>query len=87
MREQTGGVMQLFFDTCERCQRGKLVFQLFLMREAGNTENDAIIKRRMFDEHIRANYNVLGVFDDRDRVVEMWRSLGLTCFQVDKGNF
>ena len=37
--------------------------------------------------HINGKYNVLGVFDDRDQVVSVWRSLGLTCFQVNWGNF
>ena len=31
--------------------------------------------------------NILGVFDDRNKVVDMWRSKGLTCFQVAEGNF
>lgn len=31
--------------------------------------------------------NILCVFDDRDKVVKMWRENGLTCFQVDEGNF
>jgi len=65
----------------------KFDYDLILTRPAGNTENDAIIKRRLFEEHIRNEYDIKGVFDDRDRVVEMWRSLGITCFQVDKGNF
>jgi hypothetical protein len=30
---------------------------------------------------------VVAVFDDRDQVVRMWRSLGLTVFQVAEGNF
>ncbi|MFI8091530.1 hypothetical protein ACIF9R_24955 [Streptomyces sp. NPDC086080] len=25
--------------------------------------------------------------DDRDRVVALWRSLGIVCLQVDEGNF
>lgn len=58
----------------------------FDMRPEGNTEKDAIIKKRMFDR-IKNDYNILGVFDDRNQVVEMWRSLGLTCFQVNYGNF
>ena len=33
------------------------------------------------------NYNVKFVLDDRNRVVEMWRSLGLTCLQVADGDF
>jgi hypothetical protein len=31
--------------------------------------------------------NILCVFDDRQKVVDMWRSNGLTCMQVDEGNF
>ena len=31
--------------------------------------------------------NVFCVFDDRDKVVQMWRDNGLTCFQVAPGNF
>ena len=57
------------------------------MRPAGNSENDAIIKRRMFFEHVAPKYHVLGVFDDRDRVVHMWRGLGIPTFQVDYGSF
>ena len=31
--------------------------------------------------------DVFAVFDDRNQVVDMWRSNGLTCFQVAKGDF
>jgi len=31
--------------------------------------------------------NILCVFDDRDKVVKMWRDNGLQCFQVANGNF
>lgn len=57
------------------------------MRPEGNTEKDSIIKRRIFEEHIRDKYNVYFVLDDRNQVVDMWRSLGLTCLQVAEGNF
>ena len=30
---------------------------------------------------------VVTVFDDRDKVVNMWREIGLTCMQVAPGNF
>lgn len=32
-------------------------------------------------------HNILGVFDDRKKVVDMWRKNGLTCFQVADGDF
>jgi FMN phosphatase YigB (HAD superfamily) len=31
--------------------------------------------------------DVVAVFDDRDKVVKMWRDNGLTCMQVAPGNF
>ena len=31
--------------------------------------------------------DILCVFDDRDKVVKMWRENGLNCFQVAEGNF
>ena len=27
------------------------------------------------------------IFDDRKKVVDMWRQEGLTCFEVEEGNF
>ncbi len=60
--------------------------QLF-MREAGDDRNDAIVKREIFDREIRDKYFIDFVLDDRDRVVEMWRSLGLKCLQVAEGDF
>lgn len=33
------------------------------------------------------NKDIFAVFDDRAKVVDMWRKNGLTCFQVADGNF
>jgi hypothetical protein len=49
--------------------------------------SDVEVKREIFDTHIRHEFNVHAVFDDRARVVQMWRSLGLTVFQVADGDF
>jgi hypothetical protein len=57
------------------------------MRAAGDTRADAVVKRELFDAHIRDRYAVTAVFDDRDSVVAMWRGLGLTVFQVAYGAF
>ena len=58
-----------------------------LMREVGDKRKDSIVKAELFDRHVRDKYAVRCVFDDRNQVVEMWRSLGLTCFQVAPGDF
>ena len=49
--------------------------------------NDAVIKKELFWNDIAPKYNVLHTIDDRDRVVEMWRSMGIECFQVAAGDF
>lgn len=67
--------------------RNGLVFDELFMRQTGDSRRDSIIKEEIFWEHIEPNYDVLCVFDDRDQVVKMWRSLGIKCLQVEPGNF
>lgn len=57
------------------------------MRAAGDMRKDSIVKRELFEAHIRDRYAVQYVLDDRQQVVDMWRSLGLTCLQVAPGDF
>lgn len=57
------------------------------MRTAKDFRNDAIVKQEIFDAHIKDKYEVELVLDDRTRIVDMWRSIGLKCFQVEPGNF
>jgi uncharacterized HAD superfamily protein len=62
-------------------------FMKLYMRKTGDTRNDGVIKREIYDELIKPNFDIVCVLDDRQRVVDMWRSIGLTCLQVDYGNF
>ena len=48
---------------------------------------DSVIKQELFDKYVADKYNVLFVLDDRNQVVDFWRSIGLTCYQVAPGNF
>ena len=57
------------------------------MRVTGDQRKDSVVKAEIFDREIRDRYHVVGVFDDRAQVVRMWRSLGLTVFQVAEGDF
>ena len=57
------------------------------MRPQGNTEKDSVIKERLYNNHVKGKYNVRFVLDDRQQVVDLWRRLGLKCFQVAEGNF
>lgn len=57
------------------------------MRKSDDFRKDSIIKEEIYRAEIEGKYNVLCVLDDRDQVVQFWRSKGLTCFQVAPGNF
>lgn len=57
------------------------------MRKSGDMRKDSIIKEEIYNENIKGKFNVLAVLDDRDQVVQFWRSIGLTCFQVAPGAF
>lgn len=57
------------------------------MRPSGDTRKDSVVKNELFRKHVEPYYNVCGVFDDRQQVVDMWRQIGLKCFQVQEGDF
>lgn len=52
---------------------------------------DSVVKHNLFNLHIRPlGHRIVGVYDDRHRVLRMWRKLGLTTFHIngpDAGNF
>ena len=50
---------------------------------------DEVLKKKMLLEFVGDEWRseVFCVFDDRQKVVDMWRDLGLTCFQVAPGDF
>jgi hypothetical protein len=57
------------------------------LRPVGNFVDDHILKLQMAEEMSLSPHNVLVVFEDRDRVVKAWRSVGYSCFQVASGDF
>lgn len=58
-----------------------------LMRPEGEHLPDEVIKKKIWEEKIKPWYDVVAVFDDRDRVVKMWRNEGLLCLQPYYGDF
>ena len=53
------------------------------MREAGDRSSDVELKRSWLRRSIAEGDRPDLVFEDRTRVVDMWRSEGITCCQVD----
>jgi hypothetical protein len=64
------------------------LFMNFKFRLADDFRPDDVIKKLWYDEMSQEDKDrLLMVFDDRDRLAKMWRSLGVTCFQVADGDF
>jgi hypothetical protein len=58
-----------------------------LMRPEGDHRSDEVVKKEIWEKKIKPWYDVVAVFDDRDRVVKMWRDEGLLCVQSYYGDF
>ncbi len=74
-------------ETEEWLKKNGIPFDGLYMRPEGDNRKDNIVKKELYENNIKGKYNILGVFDDRDQVVSLWRSLGLKCFQCDYGTF
>ena len=53
------------------------------LRKKGDHRNDDILKAEWIAEHGKPDL----VFEDRERVVRMWRQMSVPCFQVAEGAF
>jgi predicted kinase len=62
-------------------------YQGLFLRARGDSRRDSVVKGEIFEDEIRGRWRIVGVFDDRQQVVRMWRELGLTVFQVAEGDF
>lgn len=68
-------------------QDNRIPYDEIHMRKTGDNRNDAIVKEEIYNKWIKNRYNVRFVLDDRNRVVDKWRELGLKCLQVETGDF
>jgi hypothetical protein len=62
-------------------------YNLLYMRNKNDNRCDVTIKEEIYLEHIKDNYNILAVFEDRKKVVDMWRKNNLNTLQVAEGNY
>jgi hypothetical protein len=69
--------------------RNRVPFHTLAMRphKTMNFISDEILKKHMLDNAPFLIENIFLVVDDRQKVVDMWRDIGLNCFQVAAGNF
>jgi len=62
-------------------------YDALIMRPDGDNTPDDVLKSTWLDKYFPAFSKVLCVYDDRDKVVAMWRKRGIPCFQVANGDF
>ncbi|MER7519172.1 AAA family ATPase [Streptomyces sp. NPDC126499] len=68
-------------------ERHAVPYDELWMRASDDGRSDDLVKAELFDAHVRHRYAVRVSLDDRDRVVAVWRRMGLPTWQVNYGNF
>lgn len=80
-------------ETVKWLEDNKIPYDELYMRDPtrvnndGSKVDDVIIKKEIYEQFIKHRYNVRFVLDDRQRVVDGWRKLGLKVLQVEEGDF
>lgn len=72
--------------TIEWLNYNDIYFDKIFTRPLNDYRKDTFIKREIYENNIKNEYNVLAVFDDRLAVVEEWNKMGLFVFNVNQGN-
>jgi len=62
-------------------------YDMLLMRADGDYREDAIVKKELIENSDIELSEIRAVFEDRSRVVQMWRDMGLLCYQVTNGDY
>lgn len=74
-------------DTVDWLIRNDIPFNALYMRPKGDRRDDDIVKYELLQQIRQDGYDPVLVFEDRTRVVSMWRDQGLRCLQVAEGDF
>lgn len=67
-------------------QFGDMPYELY-MRATGDSRKDSVVKEELLEANVFHRYKIVFALDDRNQVVDHYRSMGLTVFQVAEGNF
>lgn len=71
--------------TIEWLERYRIPFSGLLMRREGDFRADYIVKKEILDKLPKER--IAFVIDDRASVCDMWRTSGLSCYQIAEGDF
>lgn len=75
-------------ETLRWLTKHEIPYHDLIMRKAGDTRKDSIVKKEFFEQHVQGKYYIDFILDDRNQVVDLWRNeLHLPCLQVNYGDF
>lgn len=83
----TGRPQSCFSETNEWLRKHGIEYSEMYMRTSLDDRPDYVVKREIYEKHIKPFYTIDFVLDDRNSVVAMWRELGLDCFQIQLTNY
>jgi len=68
--------------TVEWLKENRIPFDEIFMRTTGDKRPDEIVKKEIFDEYLSKD-EIFCVFEDRPKVIRMWKELGLFVFDCN----
>ena len=83
----SGRIDDLLDETKIWMKKYKVPYDEIYLRPSHDHRSDTIVKLEIYTRHIKDNYDVLFVLEDRQKVVDMWRGEGLVVLQCAPGNF
>lgn len=84
----TGRTEKVKSKTLHWLNENGIQYSYLKMRKEGDFRDDCEVKSELLQELTdETGLQVKAIFDDRQRVVDMWRANGFTCLQVAPGNF
>jgi len=84
----TTGRSEDFREVTENWMNRRFIrYDKLYMRLSKDNRDDTLVKLDILERLRIDGFEPFMVFDDRDKVVKMWRDQGLTCFQVAPGDF
>lgn len=57
---------------------------MLFMRPNHDKRDDTLVKAEIYDKYLK-NLDIVGVFDDRPKIIRMWREKGLNVYDVGDG--
>lgn len=60
----------------------EISYEHLYMRKEKDDRKDTIVKKELWEEHVKGKYDVEAVYDDRRCMTRLWASLGLKVFSL-----